>query len=163
MAPLTETELVRISTAAAETFTDAYYTALSASRSTISSFYLPPSTPSTGRSLPHISYNGELLHDPAVFQTRYEKEMPWTHFEVQSVNVHVLNPTLAGQGERGMSMVVQVSGYVRLKERKEGPMRGFADSMVLVPNKEEVGGKGTGKTEHGRKWVIQTQNFRFVV
>jgi NTF2-related export protein 1/2 len=42
-------------------------------------------------------------------------------------------------------------------------MRGFADSMVLVPNKEEVGGKGTGKTEHGRKWVIQTQNFRFVV
>lgn len=55
--------------------------------------------------------------------------------------------------ERNMSLTVQVSGYVRLFERKEGPMRGFSETFVLVPGK---GGAG------GREWVIQTQNFRFV-
>lgn len=51
----------------------------------------------------------------------------------------------------------QVSGYVRLFERKDGPMRGFADHLVLVANKD------LGKSGEGRQWVIQTQNFRFVV
>jgi NTF2-related export protein 1/2 len=48
-------------------------------------------------------------------------------------------------------------------ERKDGPLRGISESFVLVPNKEEVGAKGTGKGDHGRKWLIQTQNFRIVV
>lgn len=51
----------------------------------------------------------------------------------------------------------QVSGYVRLIERKDGPMRGFADHLTLIPNKD------TSKAGEGRQWVIQTQNFRFVV
>ena len=51
----------------------------------------------------------------------------------------------------------QVSGYARLFERKDGPMRGFADSLTLVPNKD------ISKAGEGRQWVIQTQNFRFVV
>ena len=96
--------------------------------------------------------------------------MPWTHFEPQSVNVHVLNRSLnptQSEGrvskrdlERSMSLTVQVSGYVRLVERKEGPMRGFSDSFVLVPNKEEVTG---GRGNQGRRFLIQSQNFRFVV
>jgi NTF2-related export protein 1/2 len=170
MATLTETDYTRVSTDAGEHFVDAYYTALNASRSHLKSFYLPTSTLQNGRSLPHISYNGELLQDAALFQERFEKQMPWTHFEPQSVNVHVLNPSLTPleskskrDAERNMSLVVQVSGYVRLQERKEGPMRGFSDSFVLVPNKEEVRGRGTGKQDQGRKWVIQSQNFRFVV
>ena len=65
--------------------------------------------------------------------------------------------------ERNVSLVVQVSGYVRYHERKDGPMRGFSDNFVLVPNTEQVGGRQTGKLDHGRKWVIQTQNFRIVV
>lgn len=171
MATLTETDYTRVSTDAGEQFVDAYYTALNASRSQIKSFYVPSSSLANGRCLPHISYNGELLQDASVFQERFEKQMPWTHFEPQSVNVHVLNPSLTPlesksskrDAERNMSFVVQVSGYVRLQERKEGPMRGFSDSFVLVPNKEEVGGRGTGKQDVGRQWVIQSQNFRFVV
>ena len=169
MATLTETDLTRLSTEDGESFADAYYTTLNASRGQIASFYVPTST--TPRPLPHISYNGELLNDASAFQQRFEKDMPYTHFEPQSTNVHVMNPSIgpqdAGAGkreaERNVSVVVQVSGYVRLKERKEGPMHGFSDSFVLVPNKEELGGKGTGKQKAERRWLIQTQNFRFVV
>ena len=167
MATLTETDLTRLSTEDGESFADAYYTTLNASRNQIASFYVPAST--GPRPLPHISYNGELLNASS-FQERFEKDMPYTHFEPQSTNVHVMNPSIgpaAGAGKReaesNVSLVVQVSGYVRLQERKEGPMRGFSDSFVLVPNKTEMGGKGTGKQSAARRWLIQTQNFRFVV
>jgi len=169
MATLTETDLTRVSTEAGEQFVDHYYLALNGTRSTIKSFYVPTVTHAAGRGLPSISYNGELIQDAGAFQERYEKEMPWTHFEPQSVNVHVMNPSLTADAktkrdaERNMSMVVQVSGYVRIAERKDGPMRGFSDSFVLVPNKEEVGGRGTGKQDFGKRFLIQSQNFRFVV
>lgn len=65
--------------------------------------------------------------------------------------------------ESNMSFLLQVSGYVRLFERKDGPMKAFSDTLVLVPNKEEVGAKGKGKTGEGKSYVIQSQNFRFVV
>ena len=170
MATLTDTDYTRVSTGAAEHFVDEYYTALNGSRHRIKDFYVPTSALASGRSLPHVSYNGELVGDATAFQERYEKQMPWTHFEAQSVDVHVMNPSLSvteGMSkrdlERNMSLVVQVSGYVRLEERGSGPMRGFSDNFVLVPNKEEAGGRGTGKQDHGKRWLIQTQNFRFVV
>lgn len=167
---LTEADYTRVSCDAAETFCDAYYTALNASRSQLSTFYIPATL--TPRPLPHISINGEVLNDAAVFQSRFENDMPFTHYEPQSLNVHVMNRSMGPlpEGkvtkkdlERNMSLTVQVSGYVRLFERKEGPMRGFSDNFCLVPNKEDsAGAKGTGKEGMGRQWVIQTQNFRFV-
>ena len=169
MATLTETDLTRVSTEAGEHFVDHYYTALNGSRNTINGFYVPTVTSATGRGLPSISYNGELVQDAGMLQERYEKDMPWTHFEPQSVNVHVMNPSLTADAktkrdaERNLSLVVQVSGYVRIAERKDGPMRGFSDSFVLVPNKEEVGGRGTGKQDHGKRFLIRSQTFRFVV
>ncbi|KAK4541606.1 hypothetical protein LTR36_007903 [Oleoguttula mirabilis] len=170
MATLTEVDYTRVSTDAAERFVDLYYTALNGARNTISSFYLPTVTQENGRTLPHISYNGEHVSDAKSFQERWEKQMPYTHFEAQSVNVHVMNPCILPMegkskrdAERNMSLIVQVSGSVRLEERKAGPLRGFSDSFILVPNKEEVGGRGTGKQDTGKKWLIQSQTFRFVV
>ncbi|GAM83455.1 hypothetical protein ANO11243_014430 [Dothideomycetidae sp. 11243] len=186
MTTLTEDEITRASTTGrwqsletcdtAEDFADAYYNALNSARKTIASFYIPPSSIAPGRSLPLITYNGQQLSDPAALQTAFDDQMPFTFFEVQSLNVHVTNPAIADIGpapakgksrtkelEQNMSLLVQVSGYVRLVERKEGPMRGFSDSIVLVPNKEQVGGKGKAKSGEGRSWLIQTQNFRFVV
>ena len=161
---------------AAEQFVDAYYNTLSSARHQISSYYMPMNVLPTGRTLPLITYNGQQISDPQVFQTTYQEQMPFTYFEVQSLNAHVMNPSLTpiepannkGKGkvkelENNMSLLVQVSGYVRLVERREGPMRGFSDTFTLVPNKETVGAKGTGKTGEGRAWVIQSQNFRFVV
>ena len=170
MATLTETDYTRVSTEAAETFVDAFYTTLDSRRNQIKQFYVPTTTLPSGRGLPHISYNGELVENADLFQERYEKQMPFTHFEPQSVNVHVMNPSMnpiesaaKRDAERNMSLTVQVSGYVRLEERKQGPMRGFSDSFVLVPNKEEAGGRGTGKQDQGKRFLIQSQNFRFVV
>lgn len=189
MTSLAEDELTRASTqglinhhtstyrtdtfTAAEQFVDGYYNALSNNRPTISSYIMPMTSLPTGRILPTITYNGLQLSDPHMFQTAYVDQMPFTHFEVQSFNVHVLNPSIEpieakGRGkvkemESNMSLVVQVSGYVRLVERKEGPMRGFSDSLVLVPNKEAAGAKGKAKSGEGRSWLVQSQNFRFVV
>lgn len=170
MSILDETDFTRVSTEAAESFVDAYYTALNGSRNQIASFYVPVTQLPTGRALPYICYNGEVSSDAAAFQKTFEEEMPWTHYEAQCFDVHVMNPCMGPieskskkDHERNMSLVVLVSGYVRLHERKEGPIRGFSDSFVLVPNKEDAGGRQTGKMDHGRQWVIQTQNFRFVV
>lgn len=171
MATLTETDYTKVSTDAAEHFVDLYYSALDGHRNQISTYYVPTIAQDNGRGLPSISYNGELITDSAPFQERWEKQMPRTHFEVQSVNVHVMNASMTsatvGKGkkdaERNMSLIVQVSGSVRLGERREGPLRGFSDSMVLVPNSQAAGARGTGKPEHGKKWLIQSQTFRFVV
>ncbi|KAK5110830.1 hypothetical protein LTR62_005541 [Meristemomyces frigidus] len=168
MATLTETDYTRVSTEAAEHLTDAYYSALEGARSTISSFYVP--TTNTGRAMPSITYNGDLIADAAVFQDKWEKQMPRMHFQVQSLNTHVLNRAMVPtdsknkkDAERNMSFVVQVSGSVRVGEAREGPLRGFTDSLVLVPNSEQTGGRGTGKQDVGKRWLIQSQTFRFVV
>ena len=170
MATLTETDYTRVATETAEKFVDQYYTALNGSRNQLKIFYVPTTTLASGRGLPHISYNGELVQDASGFQETFEKQMPYTFYETQSVNAHVLNPVLVPSeskstkdAEHNMSIAVQVSGYVRLIERKDGPMRGFSDSFVLVPNTQEAGGRGTGKQGSGQQWVIQSQNFRFVV
>lgn len=163
---LSATDQSRIASETAETFTEAYYNALSAARQTISSFYCPPSDDTTpGGATPFINYNGEVLANGNDFQTEYSK-MPFSYYEVQCLNAHVLNPCIdpeatstQKEAEKNVSIAVQVSGYVRLMERKEGPMRGFADHMVLVPGKSA---KGKVQTD-GRQWVIQTQTFRFVV
>ena len=108
---------------------------------------MPEQTLPSGKSLPLITYNGAQMTSPIEFQSLYANQMPFAYFEVQSLNATVLNPTLTPidvekarpkEVENNMSVLVQVGGYVRLMERKEGPMRGFCDTLVLVPNKEEV-------------------------
>ncbi|KAJ8608799.1 hypothetical protein MRB53_039484 [Persea americana] len=165
---LSETDKTKLATEAAESFVDLYYTAINAARHTLKDFYLP-SSPSGGQLL-RIIYNGELLQDAKVLQERFENEMPWCHYEAQSVNAHVMNPCIDPNGsktkkeaERNLSLLVQISGYVRLVERKDGPIRAISDNFVLVPNKEGVGAKGTGIQDQGKRWVIQSQNFRYVV
>ncbi|KAK4995125.1 hypothetical protein LTR66_005004, partial [Elasticomyces elasticus] len=147
----------------------AYYTSLTSSRSTLSTFYAPQTTLPNGKILPTILWNGTNIPTPTAFQSLFTAEsMPYTYFEVQSLNAHVLNPSLEpidddrasrNKIENNISVLVQVSGYVRLIERKEGPMRGFSDTLVLVPNREGM----RGKSGVGRRWVVQSQNLRFVV
>ncbi|TKA76298.1 hypothetical protein B0A49_00900 [Cryomyces minteri] len=173
MAVPSEDVLTKVSTEAAEDFIDAYYTALDGSRTTISSYYMPQQTLPDGRIIPVIVYNGNVLANAAAFQQMFENNMPFTHYEVQSVNSHIMNPTFSSadlqkqtpdqeRSEKNMSVLVQVSGYVRLEERKEGPMKGFSETIVLVPNVAAMG-KGKGKGSEQRSWLIQSQNFRYVV
>ncbi|KAF2725625.1 hypothetical protein K431DRAFT_280985 [Polychaeton citri CBS 116435] len=166
---LTEVDFTRIASEASEQFTEEYYSALDGARDTLVNYYVPSQSQPTGRTMPHISYNGDSVEDPMTFQQAYVNEMPWTHFEIQSLNAHIVNPKLSPtegktkkELERNVSISVQVSGSVRLHERASGPVKSFSDSFVLVPNKEELGAKGTGKQDHGKRWLIQSQTFRFV-
>ncbi|KAL1304778.1 hypothetical protein AAFC00_003713 [Neodothiora populina] len=159
-AAIGEDVITRASANAGEQFIEAYYTALHGARNTIATYYMPKTPLPSGKMLPVITYNGTQLSDPDEFQTVFANQMPFTYFEVQSFNATVLNPALAPidvtkarpkEIENNMSVLVQVSGQVRLVERKEGPLRAFSDNLVLVPNKEEVGAKGKGKTGEGEK------------
>ncbi|KAF2237599.1 NTF2-like protein [Viridothelium virens] len=157
----------KISTEAAESFAESYYLALRSSRATIASFYLPKSESPDGKIYPSLVLNGASLDDGMTVQKFFIEEMPFTHYEAQSIDCHVLNPNLKplesgrkAEAERNMSLLVSVSGWVRLQELSKGPMRGFSETFVLVPNEEFPKGKAP-KTDK-KSWLIQTQNFRYV-
>ncbi|KAI9834824.1 MAG: hypothetical protein M1819_002732 [Sarea resinae] len=158
----------KVSTEAAERFTESYYPALKSNRETLSSYYIPPSAMPDGKPLPAIVFNGNVIPDPATFQNMFVKEMPPTHYEVQSFDCQVLNPNLLAGGPdantggsgKNMTILLVVSGYVRIGEPREGPMRGFSDSIVLVPNPDKTAEKGRAPRS---KWLIQSQTSRFVV
>ena len=87
--------------------------------------------------------------------------MPYAHFEVQMLDAHVINTNFIAEGgrkahekEKSMSIVVVVSGSVRVEEKGTGPLRQFSETFTLVPNTEKRGKGG---------WRVQMQNFRYVV
>ncbi|EME39280.1 hypothetical protein DOTSEDRAFT_75119 [Dothistroma septosporum NZE10] len=162
---LTDAELTKVATETAESFVDSFYTALHISRATVGTYYQAAvaNEADAKRNLPFVCWNGEAYFSGTEFQKEFDK-MPYFFLEVQSLNAHILNPCVSREGkkshkeaERNVTISLQVSGYVRLFERKDGPMRGFADHIILTANKD------TSKAGEGRQWVIQTQNFRFVV
>jgi len=166
--------LTTASSEATENFLDNYYVALQGSRHTITSYYCPYERNPQGKELPGIVWNGNVFHTAEDYQKMFEECMPFTHYDVQSFDCHVLNPTAlapdklkGGSGdpdkdiERRMSIVVLVSGTLRLEEPKTGPLRQFSETFVLVPNPEKAPGKGPKAEKKG--WLIQNQNFRYVV
>ena len=60
-----------------------------------------------------------------------------------------------------MSILVLVSGNVKVGPPKESELRGFSETLVLVPNHQSTGPRRRGK--HSKDWLIQSSNFRFVV
>lgn len=177
---------------ASEAFSDAYHTALQAARHTLATFYTAPETLPDGKTIPSIAWNGNAYDSGAAFQAAFDAEMPaYTYFEVQSLDAQVLNPNpppnagdaegdamidgdAPGEGRKGGgrrggpqggqkeedlvgSLLVMVNGFVRLEEKKEGPTRGFSETLVLVPNKDFT------RKDGSRRWVVQSQNFRYVV
>ncbi|GME24665.1 Nuclear transport factor 2 Eukaryote [Neofusicoccum parvum] len=182
----------KVASNAAEAFADAYYTALQAARHTLASFYTAAETLADGKTVPAIAWNGNVYDSGAAFQDAFAAEMPaYSYFEVQSLDAQVLNPVpppptndqadedamvdgeagrpagKKGGGRRGQphqakeelvgAVLVMVNGYVRLQEKKEGPQKGFSETLVLVPNKDY------SKKDGSRRWVVQNQNFRYVV
>lgn len=129
---------------------------------------MPVTALPTGSSLPRITYNGEIIESPTVLEARY-KDLPRTRTECQSLNVHVMNPAImpleatarTEEKRNNISCLVQVSGSFKMLDSSDPP-RGFSDSIVIVPNKTELGGKGKGRSGEGRQWVIQSQNYRIV-
>ncbi|KAF1995202.1 hypothetical protein P154DRAFT_539000 [Amniculicola lignicola CBS 123094] len=157
----------------AEAFTDAYYNALSKYRSTLSSFYCPKVI-STDSTVPSIYWNGEVYDDDLAFQS-YIESLTYTWADIESLDCTVLNTRFlpaaelkGGSGdndqdlERRMQIAVVVTGSLRLEEPAKGPMREFAETFVLIPNKDkQISAHPQFKNGWDREWLIQTQNFRF--
>ena len=146
----------------AESFTDAFYSALQNTHHSISTFYVDHETLPDGHKVPNISWNGNDYSDGQVFQKMWEDSMPYTYYDIQTVDSHMINRNFVAEGGRRardknktMSMVVIVNGAVRLFEKKDGPLRQFSETFTLVPNVEN------GKKRH--QWLIQMQNFRYVI
>jgi NTF2-related export protein 1/2 len=129
----------------------------------ISTFYAP--------TLSTILFNGNEVADGSSVQDIFVNQMPPAHYEVQTFDCQIINPSYptaipakSAAAVRNMSLLVTVSGYVKFgddREIRDLPSRGFSDTFVLVPNPTESrpGAKGKGK----KQWLIQSQNFRLVV
>ncbi|KAL2056721.1 hypothetical protein ABVK25_003115 [Lepraria finkii] len=102
MATLSADKAAKISTEAAKTFIETYYPALSTSRSSLSTFYMPTSTMPDGKPLPVIVYNGNIIPDPTSMQLLFQEQMPETRFEVQDYDCQVLNPHYVAEERTGV-------------------------------------------------------------
>ena len=139
---------------------------MNTNRKLVEDFYLPAKTSETGTKEPQITWNGHTIDDPVEFRKTVEEDFTFVFYNTQSVDCQVLSsnyqtdPQAKGhkQGEN-IVILVMTSGYMRLQERGQGPMKEYSESFVLVPN---PGGKGA-KSTHKKRFLIQSQNFRWVV
>jgi Nuclear transport factor 2 (NTF2) domain len=91
------------------------------------------------------------------------ESMPALWYEIQTVDAQILNPRFFPDlsNDRNFSLLVMVSGYMRVDDKELGPMHEFSETFVLVPNRERILQRGGG---HGkRQWLIQSQIFRYLV
>lgn len=121
-----------------------------------------------GKPLPVITYNGKVISNALELQHMFQNQMPAAHYEVQSFDCHVINPTYIAENSQGpvsasgrnMSILVTVSGYAKYGDSPSVPTRGFSENFVLAPNPDATKPKGYGK--HRKDWLIQSQTFRLV-
>lgn len=118
-----------------------------------------------------ITLNGAVIEDPAALQRIFEKDVDKAHYEVQSLDCHVLNPNYTNGAPEGkfvsenkdgknISILVMVSGSVRYSGTSgDGETKGFTDNVVLVPNWHARGPKSA---KGDKLWLIQSQTFRVV-
>ena len=122
-----------------------------------------------GKPLPAIVFNGNVIPNAAAFQEMFEHQMPPTKYEVQSYDCQVLNPNFVPDGTasssgadgQNMTILVAVSGFVKVGPIKDSETKGFSESFVLVPNPESHNSRT--RRRPAKEWLIQSQNFRFVV
>lgn len=119
--------------------------------------------------MPTVIWNGHLFEDIAIFQAMLDETMAYLHYDVQSLDCQSIMPQVTTRTtarerkgvDENMKVLVQVSGTVRLERARTGPLRGFSETFVLVPNAHD---QASGRAAAGkRQWLVQTQNFRFVV
>ena len=140
---------------AATEFVQSFYPALESSRESISTFYAP--TIST------ILFNGNAVADGSSVQDIFVNKMPLAHYEVQSFDCQIINPsyptatgvpTDSPTAVRNMSLLVTVSGYVKFgdhRETRDLPNRGFSETFILVPNPVK---QGTSDRMEPRKHLV---------
>jgi NTF2-related export protein 1/2 len=141
-------------------FSKAYYPTLQSARQNIQTFYVQPKDGVASKA--SIVWNGNAIADPEALQRHFE-EWPALWFDIQTVDCHVVNPRTFPElsNDKNFSMVVIVSGYMRVDDKEMGPMHEFSETFQLVPNREKMMQRGSGAGK--RQWLIQSQIFRYLV
>jgi len=160
-------DLTKTSTEATTAFVEAYYTCLQESRTTMDMYYVNKSTLTDGATVPSIIWNGNQYEDAPAFQKMFQEQMPEVVlYDVQTIDCQVLNPkwdpVATIKPEKNISILVMTNGHVRLENRRTGPLKEFSETFVLVPNIEKAANEKSAMAQK-RSWLIQTQNFRYVV
>ncbi|OAA56397.1 Nuclear transport factor 2 [Cordyceps fumosorosea ARSEF 2679] len=158
---------VQVSSEAADNFINTYYQAIN-SKSNLQNFYVnsSPRYPKPA----DISINGQVLALPADYLALIEAQGSGVHYDVESLDAHVLNPSFtvgmpeklndAERAERAgsrMSLAVTAVGRVRFGRGKEAPQKMFNETFVLVPNWDAL---ARNPPRGLKKWLIMSQNFR---
>lgn len=155
--------------AVAETHVQRYYKALESSRPSIASYFMPETVMPDGKPLPSIVFNGTVQSSADALQKMFEDEMPPAQYDIQSYDCQVLNPNYAaigtkatsGSNGRNMTVLMVISGTVKLGNQKESETKGFSDTFVLVPNPEAAAAKA--RKSPVKEWLVQSQTFRLIV
>jgi NTF2-related export protein 1/2 len=117
--------------------------------------------------------NGKVIADMEELQNTFSKRIDRCHYDPSSWDCHVINKNYnVGAAESAlapekdgtkMSFMVMVTGSVKFwmdgHEKLDEEPNGFAESFILVPNREAYSPKAPKNT---KKWLIQSQNFRRV-
>jgi NTF2-related export protein 1/2 len=122
-----------------------------------------------GKPLPAIVFNGNVIATADAFQKMFVEDMPQTHYDAQSYDCQIINPNYIAAGMavtdgskgQNITVLVVISGNVRLGTGKESEVKGSSESVVLVPNPEKALPKAKRKSM--KDWLIQSQTFRLVV
>jgi len=156
-----------LTSSAAENFVSRYYDALNR-RNPLLPFYVN----STNRYdlKADISINGAQVATPADYYNLLEAQGAGVHYDAESVDTHVINPSfqynapegladldkLEKEGRR-MSIAVTVMGKVQYGKGREAPRKMFNETFVLVPNWEAM---QRNPPRGIRQFLIMSQNFR---
>ena len=89
-------------------------------------------------------------------------------YEVHAFDCQTIIPNVDPKGDiipnaskgTAMTLLVIVSGTVRIGPLKESEMKGFSESFVLVPNPLYSSLRKKGKPT--MEWLIQSQTFRYI-
>lgn len=151
---------------ACDDFVTSYYTAINDGKN-LTSFYIKPDSTSPQAD---ISLNGRIVTDPEQLQAIFQKDVGKCTYDCQSYDCQVLNTNYnVGAPEhmlapnkdgKKLSILLMVSGGVKYRDSAEGEVRGFSESIILVPNWNAQGPKASKGL---KKWLIQSQTFRLVV
>ena len=152
---------------AADNFVNNYYQAIN-NRATLLPFYI---NSSPRYAIPaDISINGAVVATPADYSQLLEAQGPGAHYEIESFDAHVVNPsfqygapenvqtnTRVEKNGKKMSIAVTIMGKVQFGRGREALQKMFNETFVLVPNWESM----AGNPPRGlMRWLIMSQNFR---
>ncbi|KND91829.1 hypothetical protein TOPH_03360 [Tolypocladium ophioglossoides CBS 100239] len=150
-----------------ETLVNHYYQAIN-NHSSLEAFYINSS--SRYSIAADISINGQVVATPAQYSTLLDGQGSTVHYEIESLDAHVINPSSAyGAPENvhdnpkieksggRMSIVVTTMGRVQFGKGREAPQKMFNETFVLVPNWDSM---ARNPPRGAKRWLIMSQNFR---